>query len=100
MRHGECARMASLLITAKSVINIPVAGGPTRGVSPGYVRAENGVITEVGEGRPDCTPDVDLPDGILAPGLVDIQVNGFYGHDMVDADENGWREVVRRLPET
>ncbi|MBO2448393.1 N-acetylglucosamine-6-phosphate deacetylase [Actinomadura barringtoniae] len=92
--------MASLLITAKSVINIPVAGGPTRVLSPGYVRAENGVITEVGEGRPDGTPDVDLPDGVLAPGLVDIQVNGFYGHDMVDAGEDGWREVVGRLPET
>ncbi|WP_279499130.1 N-acetylglucosamine-6-phosphate deacetylase [Actinomadura rubrisoli] len=76
------------------------ADGPTRVLSPGFVRAENGVIAEVGEGRPPGTPDADLPDGLLAPGLVDLQVNGFYGYDMVDADEEGWRTVVSRLPET
>ncbi|WUI00665.1 N-acetylglucosamine-6-phosphate deacetylase [Spirillospora sp. NBC_00431] len=67
------------------------------------MRAENGVIVEVGEGRPPGTlgtPDLDLPDGLLAPGLVDIQVNGFFGYDMVDADEAGWHTVVSRLPET
>jgi N-acetylglucosamine-6-phosphate deacetylase len=91
--------MASLLITADSVIMTP-ADTPTRVVSPGYVRVENGVIVEAGEGRPDGAPDVDLPDGLLAPGLVDLQVNGFFGHDMVDADEAEWRTVVSRLPET
>ncbi|MFC9969554.1 N-acetylglucosamine-6-phosphate deacetylase [Spirillospora sp. NPDC127200] len=69
-------------------------------VSPGFVRVENGVITEVGEGRPDGPADVHLAEGTLAPGLVDLQVNGFYGHDMVDADERGWQTVVSRLPET
>ncbi|TDD81234.1 N-acetylglucosamine-6-phosphate deacetylase [Actinomadura rubrisoli] len=91
--------MASLLITANRMITTP-ADGPTRVLSPGFVRAENGVIAEVGEGRPPGTPDADLPDGLLAPGLVDLQVNGFYGYDMVDADEEGWRTVVSRLPET
>ncbi|QFG24027.1 N-acetylglucosamine-6-phosphate deacetylase [Actinomadura sp. WMMB 499] len=89
----------SLLITAESMITTP-GGGTTRVLSPGYVRIENGVIAEVGEGRPDGTPDVELRDGLLAPGLVDLQVNGFYGHDMVDAGEDGWRTVVSRLPET
>ncbi|WP_233617812.1 N-acetylglucosamine-6-phosphate deacetylase [Actinomadura sp. WAC 06369] len=69
-------------------------------LSPGYVRVENGLIAEAGEGRPDGTPDVELRDGLLAPGLVDLQVNGFFGYDMVDADEDGWRTVVSRLPET
>lgn len=91
--------MASLLITANSLITSP-ADGPTRVLSPGYVRVEDGVIAEVGEGRPAGPPDVDLPTGTLAPGLVDLQVNGFFGYDMVDADEAGWHTVVSRLPET
>ena len=91
--------MASLLITADRMILTP-AGGPHRVVSPGYVRVADGVIAEAGEGRPQGAPDVHLPDGLLAPGLVDLQVNGYFGHDMVDADEAAWHTVVSRLPET
>ncbi|MBT2210733.1 N-acetylglucosamine-6-phosphate deacetylase [Actinomadura sp. NEAU-AAG5] len=91
--------MASLLISAEHMITTP-GGGPTRVLSPGFVRAENGVITEVGEGRPPGVPDADLGEGLLAPGLVDLQVNGFFGYDMVDADVDQWRTVVSRLPET
>ncbi|MDL4776002.1 MULTISPECIES: N-acetylglucosamine-6-phosphate deacetylase [Thermomonosporaceae] len=91
--------MASLLITANSLITSP-GGGPARLQGPGFVRVENGLIAEVGEGHPGARPDVDLPDGVLAPGLVDLQVNGYYGHDMVDADARGWHTVVSRLPET
>lgn len=91
--------MASLLITADRMIITP-AGSPTRVVSPGYVRVADGVIAEAGEGRPAGEPDVRLAGGLLAPGLVDLQVNGFFGHDMVDAGEEGWRTVVSRLPET
>ncbi|NKZ07929.1 N-acetylglucosamine-6-phosphate deacetylase [Actinomadura latina] len=91
--------MASLLITADRMIITP-AGSSTRVVSPGYVRLADGVIAEAGEGRPAAEPDVDLPSGLLAPGLVDLQVNGFFGYDMADAGEEGWRTVVSRLPET
>ncbi|MBW8484547.1 N-acetylglucosamine-6-phosphate deacetylase [Actinomadura parmotrematis] len=90
--------MATLLISANSMITSPGAG-PTRPPGPGFVRIEDGVIAEVGTGRPDRA-DVRLDRGVLAPGLVDLQVNGFYGHDVVDADEAGWHEVVSRLPET
>lgn len=68
-------------------------------IGPGFVRIENGLIAEVGPG-PAAAPDVVLDDGLLAPGLVDLQVNGYYGHDMVEADEAGWRTVTGRLPET
>jgi N-acetylglucosamine-6-phosphate deacetylase len=71
-----------------------------RVLGPGYVRVEEGVIAEVAEGRPDGTPDLALSGGTLVPGLVDLQVNGYYGHDLVDADEVGWHTVVSRLPET
>ncbi|GGQ03605.1 N-acetylglucosamine-6-phosphate deacetylase [Actinomadura coerulea] len=91
--------MASLLITAEQMILTPAAG-PHRVVSPGYVRVADGVVIEAGEGRPEGAPDVHLPDGLLAPGLVDLQVNGYFGHDMVDADEAAWHTVVSRLPET
>jgi N-acetylglucosamine-6-phosphate deacetylase len=83
-------------------------------VSPGYVRVVNGVIAEVGAGRPGLAhgsgpgpgsgsgneADVTLTSGILAPGLIDLQVNGYYGHDLVDIDQDGWTTVVTRLPET
>ena len=39
-----------------------------------------------------------LPAGVLAPGLVDLQVNGFFGIDFA-ADED-WSVPIRRLPET
>jgi N-acetylglucosamine-6-phosphate deacetylase len=58
------------------------------------------MIAEVVEGRPKDAPDLHLDGGTLAPGLVDLQVNGYYGHDLVDADATGWRTVVSRLPET
>jgi N-acetylglucosamine-6-phosphate deacetylase len=90
--------MAALLITADGMIASP-DGGRTRLLAPGFVRVADGVITEVGEGRP-AGADVSLDGGLLAPGLVDLQVNGFYGHDFADADERAWREVVERLPGT
>ena len=61
------------------------------------VVVEDGRIAEV---RPGGGGDVTLPDGILAPGLLDLQVNGCFGIDFADADADGWREAVRRLPET
>ncbi|TDB95298.1 N-acetylglucosamine-6-phosphate deacetylase [Actinomadura sp. 7K534] len=91
--------MTSLLITATNMIITP-EGAPTRVLSPGFVRVVDGVIAEAGEGPPPGAPDVELTDGLLAPGLVDLQVNGYFGHDMVDADEAGWHTVVSRLPET
>ncbi|MGI8328832.1 N-acetylglucosamine-6-phosphate deacetylase [Actinomadura scrupuli] len=84
----------STLIAADRLIS----GGGVLG--PGYARVENGVIAEVGEGPPPGVPDVTLSGGTLVPGLVDLQVNGYYGHDLVDADEAGWHTVVSRLPET
>lgn len=69
-------------------------------LQPGYVRIAAGAVAEVGEGPPPARPDIELGDGVLVPGLVDLQVNGYFGHDLVDADAAGWATVVRRLPET
>jgi N-acetylglucosamine-6-phosphate deacetylase len=74
---------------------------PGTGVlAPGYLAVRGGRITEVGAGRPAKTPDLDLGTGVLLPGLVDLQLNGYYGVDLADCDPDGWAQVARRLPET
>jgi N-acetylglucosamine-6-phosphate deacetylase len=86
-----------VLIAAPRVI----PGLPGTGVlAPGYLSAQGGVIAEVGEGPPPREPDLDLGTGVLVPGLVDLQVNGYYGVDLADCDPDGWALVARRLPET
>ena len=86
-----------MLIAAPRVI----PGLPGTGVlAPGYLSVRGGVIAEVGEGPPPGEPDLDLGTGVLVPGLVDLQVNGYYGVDLADCDPDGWALVARRLPET
>ena len=69
-------------------------------LEPGYVSAAAGRVTAVAPGRPPRAPDIALPDGILLPGLVDLQVNGYFGEEFRVADADGWARVVTRLPQT
>ncbi|HMH94043.1 MAG TPA: N-acetylglucosamine-6-phosphate deacetylase [Streptosporangiaceae bacterium] len=86
-----------LVITAPAVLT----GLPGSGVlSPGYVVLRGGRVAAVGEGAPPATADVVLADGYLAPGFVDLQVNGYYGEELQDARRQGWAHVIERLPET
>jgi N-acetylglucosamine-6-phosphate deacetylase len=82
------------LITAPQVLLSGAFGGR------GWVRVEGDQIVGAGWGGPPDPPTIELPRGVLAPGLVDIQINGGYGHDFASADLAGWREVSARLPET
>jgi N-acetylglucosamine-6-phosphate deacetylase len=72
---------------------------PGRVLSNARVTVDDGRVVDVAE---DSAPvaDVLLPVGVLVPGLVDLQVNGYYGADFVDATPEQWAEITRRLPET
>jgi N-acetylglucosamine-6-phosphate deacetylase len=51
--------------------------------APGWLSIGRGRIEAVGAGTPPRPPDVEHH-GVIAPGLVDLQVNGAGGHDALD----------------
>lgn len=53
--------------------------------SPGTVEIKNGRIVRVRRGRA-ARPDLDAGEGILAPGLIDLQINGAVGVDFLTSD--------------
>src|ERR1700680_4816695 len=60
--------------------------GRIRGLSgaTGGVLVEGGIITWVGEGTPPEHPDEEIvaePGELIAPGFIDLQVNGYGGYD-------------------
>jgi len=63
---------------------------------------EGEVITWVGTGPPPRRPDeelIALPGELIAPGLIDLQVNGFAGHDAA-AGADAIAAISKALPAT
>ncbi|HWG65302.1 MAG TPA: N-acetylglucosamine-6-phosphate deacetylase [Streptosporangiaceae bacterium] len=86
-----------MIITAPRL----VTAAPDTGVlAPGYVVTSGGQIAAAGQGEPPGQPDVALDEGVLVPGLVDLQVNGYFGVELMDASPAGWATVAGGLPAT
>nr|WP_042190859.1 N-acetylglucosamine-6-phosphate deacetylase [Kibdelosporangium sp. MJ126-NF4]CEL19646.1 N-acetylglucosamine-6-phosphate deacetylase [Kibdelosporangium sp. MJ126-NF4]CTQ94554.1 N-acetylglucosamine-6-phosphate deacetylase (EC 3.5.1.25) [Kibdelosporangium sp. MJ126-NF4] len=80
--------MSTVLAAQKALIGRGFTG-------PVSVHIEDGRIADVTEGA-----DGDAASGLLTPGLVDIQVNGAFGADFAEIDNDGMRRIVRNLPRT
>ncbi|MGH8986595.1 MAG: N-acetylglucosamine-6-phosphate deacetylase [Acidimicrobiia bacterium] len=69
--------------------------------APGWVAIEGGLVVEVGAGAARPGPGVvDLGDVVLAPGFLDLQVNGLGNVDFATADADNWAHADRALVET
>ena len=83
--------MAALVIQGGTIYT------PDR-VLDGTVVVEDGVITAVGEATARHGDRVVDAGGLLvAPGFLDLQVNGFAGHSFQDPDPEGCRRVSEAL---
>jgi N-acetylglucosamine-6-phosphate deacetylase len=70
------------------------------GSAEGAVFVQNGHISWVGEGAPPERADVEVvarPGELIAPGFIDLQVNGFMGHDAASGAE-GIAAIAELLP--
>ncbi len=69
-------------------------------LEPGYLAIAGGVFTEAGQGPPPRPPDLALGTGVLVPGLVDLQVNGYLGEELMTASAAGWATVASGVAST
>lgn len=90
-----------MLIAAARIITASGTFSGTNAVlAPGYLSCANGKIVTVSAGLPPHRPDVQLSEGFLLPGFVDLQVNGYFGVELAGADATGFGAVAGRLPHT
>lgn len=74
-------------------------------LTPGWVLVDR-TVCEFGEGDPPLRVRraargiTALTSGVIAPGLVDMHINGAFGADFATAGDDDWAAVARRLPST
>jgi len=74
-----------------------LVGLPDDDSGEGWVEIDGDRILDAGLGAPSRTPDLELDEGILAPGLIDAQINGAFSVDFADADADEVRDVAVRM---
>jgi N-acetylglucosamine-6-phosphate deacetylase len=84
-----------MLIEAERIVP-----GDLTTIAPGHILVRDGLIAAVGEGPPPRRPDVRLETGVLVPGFVDLQVNGYFGAELEAVRLDEWQMIAARLPET
>lgn len=80
---------------------IRLAGGRIIGTERSLpITTRDGLISSMEGGRAGDPPDreIDIADLVVAPGLIDVQINGAYGFDFTSDPTSIWR-VGARLPE-
>ena len=83
------------------VISAPRVVTGERVLSPGAVALDGGRVAALLPQRPAAGEGhLRLDHGVLVPGLVDLQVNGFAGVDLAGADAAGWARVGEALAAT
>ena len=81
-----------------STLRAPRVVVPGAVLEDAVVEVDAGRVVDVRPGgATDGRADVELGSGVLAPGLVDLQVNGCYGADFVDASTQEWDDLTARL---
>jgi N-acetylglucosamine-6-phosphate deacetylase len=66
---------------------------PTQVLDDAWVRFENGIIVDLGQGSPPAGEFFDGEAQYLAPGLIDLHVHGGAGADFLDNTEDAFARI-------
>jgi N-acetylglucosamine-6-phosphate deacetylase len=74
------------------------------GIDSAYLEVEAGQISNITTGaaarKLSDAADLILDAGYLAPGLIDLQINGAFGTDFMAATESDWFNILNRMTST